>query len=325
MINNPVSGLFIVYNSDYSSELFKNIAMEEVLNVFSIKDLENFSGIKAHTIRIWEKRYKILEPDRTDSNIRTYSESELKKILNVSYLNRNGFKISKIARLNDDELTQQVMAVNSKNDDLDQEFQPGKILMSAIRFNETLFKEALSPFIKKYGIETAYSMYLSQLLEKARILWQTGSLSRAQEQFVRNTIKQIIIIEDNQLKIVPDKSSPSIAMINTSDNLIDNNFLFYKYVLRKRGFDVIFTGGILPASEVIEIYKIKPFEYLVVNSSAFDFAEKKIGYFNNIGKSLMVKKIILTDSPEAADKKTYDKLILTNDPAQFIKVVESLR
>ena len=317
--------MFIVYNSDYSSELFKNIAMEEVLNVFSIKDLENFSGIKAHTIRIWEKRYKILEPDRTDSNIRTYSESELKKILNVSYLNRNGFKISKIARLNDDELTQQVMAVNSKNDDLDQEFQPGKILMSAIRFNETLFKEALSPFIKKYGIETAYSMYLSQLLEKARILWQTGSLSRAQEQFVRNTIKQIIIIEDNQLKIVPDKSSPSIAMINTSDNLIDNNFLFYKYVLRKRGFDVIFTGGILPASEVIEIYKIKPFEYLVVNSSAFDFAEKKIGYFNNIGKSLMVKKIILTDSPEEADKKTYDKLILTNDPAQFIKVVESLR
>jgi hypothetical protein len=197
--------------------------------------------------------------------------------------------------------------------------------MAAIRFSETLFKEALFPFIRKYGIETAYSMYLSKLLEKARILWQTGSLSRAQEQFVRNTIKQIIIIEDNLLKIVPDKSSPTIAMINTSDNLIDNNFLFYKYVLRKRGFDVIFTGGILPASEVIEIYKIKPFEYLVVNSSAFDFAEKKIGYFTNIAKSLMVKKIILTDSPEAADKKTNDKLILTNDPAQFIKVVESLR
>ena len=87
-------------------------------------------------------------------------------------------------------------------------------------------------------------------------------------------------------------------MINTSDNLTDNNFLFYKYALKKRGFDVIFTGGILPASEVIEIHKIKPFDYLVVNSSAFDFAEKKIGYFNSIGKSLMIKKIILTDSPE---------------------------
>ncbi|HEX2968489.1 MAG TPA: MerR family transcriptional regulator [Bacteroidales bacterium] len=298
--------------------------MEEGLNVFSIKDLENFSGIKAHTIRIWEKRYKILEPDRTDSNIRTYSESELKKILNVAYLNRNGLKISKIARLDEDELTQQVMTVSSRNDDLDQNFQPGKILMSAIRFNEVLFKEALSPFIKNKGIEEAYTRYLFPLLEKSRILWQTGSLSRAQEQFVRNIIKQIIIIEDNLLKQPSAKPKGTFAMINTSDNLTDNNFLFYKYVLKRRGYDVIFTGGILPASEVIEIHKIKPFEYLVVNSSAFDFAEKKIGYFNNVGKSLMIKKIILTDSPEDMARKSYDKILLTRDPSHFIKVVESL-
>jgi len=298
--------------------------MEEGLNVFSIKDLENFSGIKAHTIRIWEKRYKILEPDRTDSNIRTYSESELKKILNVAYLNRNGLKISKIARLDDDELTQQVMTVSSKNDDPDQNFQPGKILMAAIRFNENLFKEALYPFIKFHGIEEAYSRFLFPLLEKSRILWQTGSLSRAQEQFVRNTIKQLIILEDNLLKQLPGKSKPAVAMINTSDNLTDNNFLFYKYVLKKRGYDVIFTGGILPASEVVEIHKIKPFEYLVINSSAFDFAEKKIAYFTSIGKSLMIKKIILTDSPKEFTRKSYDRLVLTSDPSHFIKVIDSL-
>jgi len=299
--------------------------MEDGLNVFSIKDLENFSGIKAHTIRIWEKRYKILEPDRTDSNIRTYSETELKKILNVAYLNRNGLKISKIARLGEDKLTQQVVNVSSKNDDLDQNFQPGKILMSAIRFNEQLFKEALSPFIKTLGIEEAYSRYLFPLLEKSRILWQTGSLSRAQEQFVRNTIRQLIIIEDNMLKLDAMRPKSAFAMINTSDNLTDNNFLFYKYVLKKRGYDVIFTGGILPASEVIEIHKIKQFDYLIVNSSAFDFAEKKIGYFTSLGKSLMLKKIILTDSPEEFIRKSYGELVLTRDPAHFIKVVDSLR
>ncbi len=299
--------------------------MEEGLNVFSIKDLENFSGIKAHTIRIWEKRYRILEPDRTDSNIRTYSESELKKILNVAYLNRNGIKISKISRLSEDELTQQVMTISGKHDEMHQDFQPGKILMSAIRFNEISFKEALSPYIRNQGIEETYLKYLYPLLEKSRILWQTGSLSRAQEQFVRNTIKQIIIVEDNELKPVLRKTNPAVAMINTSDNLTDNNFLFYKYVLKKRGFDVIFTGGILPASEVIEIHKIKPFQFLVVNSSAFDFAEKKIGYFNNIGKSLMLKKIILTDSPEEnLNKKSYEKLLLTKDPASFLKMVEAI-
>jgi len=127
--------------------------MEEGTNVFSIKDLENFSGIKAHTIRIWEKRYSILEPDRTDSNIRTYSESELKKILNVAYLNRNGLKISRISRLSEDELTQQVMTVSSRDESHDQNFQPGKILMSAIRFNEFQFRDDLEPFIRNYGIE----------------------------------------------------------------------------------------------------------------------------------------------------------------------------
>jgi len=299
--------------------------MEDGLNVFSIKDLENFSGIKAHTIRIWEKRYKILEPDRTDSNIRTYSEAELKKILNVAYLNRNGLKISKIARLDEDELTQQVMTVSSKHDNPDENFQPGKILMSAIRFNEELFKESILPFIKYQGIEEAYSRFLFPLLEKARILWQTGSLSRAQEQFIRNTIKQIIIVEDSFLKPITGKAVASIAMINTSDNLTDNNFLFYKFALKKRGYDVIFTGGILPSSEVVEMHKIKSFDYLVVNSSAFDFAEKKIGYFSNIGKSLMIKKIILTDSPDDHGKKSFDNLIMTKDPAGFIKAVDSLK
>jgi MerR family transcriptional regulator, light-induced transcriptional regulator len=173
-------------------------------------------------------------------------------------------------------------------------------------------------------VEKAYCKYLHPLLEKARILWQTGSLSRAQEQFVRNTIKQIIIIEDDLLKPVASKVKTSIAMINTSDNLTDNNFLFYKYALRKRGFDVIFTGGILPASEVVEIYKIKPFDYLLVNSSAFDFSEKKIAYFNNIGKSLMIKKTIFTDSPEDLEGKSYERILLTSDPADFLKVIDSL-
>ncbi len=299
--------------------------MEDGLNVFSIKDLENFSGIKAHTIRIWEKRYSILEPDRTDSNIRTYSESELKKILNVSYLNRNGLKISKIAMLDEDELTQRVMTVNSRHDDINKDFQPGKILMSAIRFNEDLFKETLMPFIKNEGLEKSYSKYLSVLLEKARILWQTGSLSRAQEQFVRNTIKQIIIIEDNLVVPSTNRSKPSIAMINTSDNLTDNNFLFYKYVLKKRGYDVVFTGGILPASEVIEIHKIKPFEYLIVNSGVFDFEEKKLMYFSNIGKTLMLKKIILTDFPENGLSKSFDKIILSGDPNHFLEIIDTIR
>jgi DNA-binding transcriptional MerR regulator len=299
--------------------------MEEGLIVYSIRDLENFSGIKAHTIRIWEKRYKILEPARKDSNIRMYSESELKKILNVAYLNRNGYKISKIAVLDEDELTGKVMIVSSRNDDPNQSFQPGKILMSALRFSEDQFKEALLPLIKNYGIEQAFVKFLHPLLVKSRILWQTGSLSRAQEQFVRNTIKQIIIVEDSLLKTEKGKSVAAIAMINTSDNFSDNNFLFYKYVLRKRGFEVLFTGDILPSSEVVEMHKIKPFKFLVVNSGAFDYAKKKIEYFSTIGKSLQIKSIVFTDYPGVPDKKTSEKIIISTDPADFVNKISLLK
>jgi DNA-binding transcriptional MerR regulator len=299
--------------------------MEEGLTIYSIKDLENFSGIKAHTIRIWEKRYKILEPDRTDSNIRTYNETELKKILNVAYLNRNGLKISKIAVLDEDELTRQVMAVSSRYDDPDQNFQPGKVLMSALRFSEELFKETLLPFIKRYGIEVAYIKFLYPLLVKSGILWQTGSLSRAQEQFIRNTIKQIIIVEDSLAGSEKSKSNIVVAMINTSDNFSDNNFLFYKYALKKRGFEVIFSGGILPASEVIEIHRIKPFKYLIVNSGAFDFAKKKIDYFSTISKLLQIKKIIFTDYPGVPERRLPENIIITRDPSDFIKKISSLK
>jgi DNA-binding transcriptional MerR regulator len=298
--------------------------MEEGINVFSIKDLENFSGIKAHTIRIWEKRYRILEPERTDSNIRTYSESELKKILNVAYLNKNGFKISRIALLNDDQLTQEVIAYSSQDDSSDADFHPGKILMHAIKFNDQQFIGTLLPLIRKYGMEKAYVSYLGPLLEKSRILWQTGSLSRAQEQFIRNIIRQILITEDFNLKISSGKPRSTVAMINTSDSMSDNNFLFYKYALRKRGYDVIFTGGVLPPSEVIEIYKIKPFNYLVVNSGTFDFTDRRIGYFSSLGKSMFIKKIIFTDFPESGGKSMHDNIIITRGPQDFVSLISSI-
>lgn len=298
--------------------------MEEGLNTFTIKDLENFSGIKAHTIRIWEKRYRVLEPDRTDSNIRLYNESELKKLLNIAYLNRNGFKISKIALLSDDELSRQVMSVSSMDDELYKGIHPGKILMSAIKFNEHQFMNELVPFIKNYGVEEAYVRVFSPLLEKAKILWQTGSLSRAQEQFIKHIIREIMIIENNRLKVESGKLRATVAMINTADNHSGIHFLFYKYVLTSNRYDVIYTGGILPASEVIELYKIKPFEYLVVNSGSFDLENKKISYFSRIGKSLLIKKVIMTDYPSSVEKKIPDNIILLRTPGDFLNVIPSL-
>jgi len=298
--------------------------MQEGSNKFSIRDLENFSGIKAHTIRIWEKRYGILEPDRTDSNIRTYNESELKKILNVSYLNRNGFKISRIAGMDYDQLVSEVLAVSNKQVYTDHDFRPGNVLLSAMKFSELQFREALNSYTGSLPFEDAYCRYLYPLLEKSRILWQTGSLSRAQEQFVRNTIREMIISVDSSLNVHKIGKAPVVAMVNTLENCSDNNFLFYKYSLKKRGFDLIYTGGILPDSEVLEIYNIKPFDFLVLNSSSFDFAGKKLIYFSNIGKALLIKKIILADFPDEKVSKIPENMIITRNPREFLKILPSI-
>jgi hypothetical protein len=138
-------------------------------------------------------------------------------------------------------------------------------------------------------------------------------------------IRQILIQEDINLKPPVARSKASVAMINTSDSLSENNFLFYKYLLKKRGFDVIFTGGILPASEVIEIHKIKPFEYLIANSGSFDFSRKKISYFSSIGKSLIIRKIIFTDYPEANEKRIPENIIITRNPEEFRMAVALLK
>ena len=133
-----------------------------------------------------------------------------------------------------------------------------------------------------------------------------------------------MLFRSSRLKGGDEKTRHAVAMINTSDNLCENNFLFYKYVLKKKGFDVIYTGDILPASEVVEMFRIKPFDFLVVNSSGFDFARKKIGYFSNIARSLMIRKIILTDFPGKNDQKLNDRILVASDPSEFIKCIDNL-
>ncbi len=292
------------------------------MNVFSIRDLENLTGIRSHTIRIWEKRYRILEPDRTDSNIRFYNENELKKILNIAYLNRKGIKISRIAQLTDDELSGQVVKT-SGSDGSDKDSRTGELLMSAIRFSDEKFRGSLMPFIEKYGLEEAYINYFYPLLVKAKILWQTGSLSRAQEQFIRNTIANLITVEDNHAISSSARNKPTIAMINTTYNQNEINFLFYRYSLRKRNFEVIFPGGILPVTAAAEIYKIRPFDFLVVNSNSLNYLRKMSGPVMDIGRSLMLKRIIFADAQQNDSVKN-NIMIITSSPEDFIRTIDNL-
>jgi DNA-binding transcriptional MerR regulator len=164
---------------------------------YSIRDLERLSGIKAHTIRIWEKRYGLIEPRRTTTNIRTYCDTELKKILNVSLLNRNGLKISKIVCMSSQEIADQVSRITHFMPD--EQSQIEGLTTAMIDFDEARFERIIARSVIQFGFEDTLIKIIYPFFVKIGLMWQTGTVNPAQEHFVTNLVRQKVMVAiDNQ-------------------------------------------------------------------------------------------------------------------------------
>ncbi len=289
---------------------------------YSIKELESCCGIKAHTIRMWEKRYGILTPDRSDTNIRLYTEDELKKIITISILNRNGIKISRIAKMNDEEILHAVMKNTSAEEESLGDFKPGQLIMSALRFSEDQFSKALEPHIAEKGLEEAYIRILYPLMQKARTLWLTDCLSKAQEQFIEYTIRKMINVEDSSLTIQPDKETVVIANMDEGNPF--SNLLFTKYILKKSGFEVIFTDGTLTADDISGIQLIKPFHILVLNVAPSADDEQLKSLVTAFLKNLKLRKLIIVGRNETASWIRDSKTEIAITPADIASVIGNI-
>ena len=258
---------------------------------YSIKDLENFCGIKAHTIRMWEKRYGILTPDRSDSNIRYYTEEEMKKLITVSILNRNGLKISKIARLNDSELLREVLKNGTGDETSDGTFGPGELIMSALKFSEEEFREKLTGYVRNQGLTEAYLQVFHPLMQKARVLWLTDCISKPQEQFIRHVIRTILISEE--ITVENTLNGRRAAIINLGDNESENNLVFLKYLLKSRGYEVVYTEGTISADDIRGIHSVRPFTVLAVNLPASEPDDEVRGFCSEVAKELELKRVLV--------------------------------
>jgi len=289
---------------------------------YTIKELENHCGIKAHTIRMWEKRYGILTPDRSDTNIRFYTEDELKKIITVSILNRNGIKISHIAKMNDEEILHAVMKNTVDEEEVHGEFKPGPLIMSALRFNEIQFRKSLQPHINEKGLEEAYIKVLYPLMQKSRTLWLTDCLSKAQGQFIEYVIKSLMITHDNSLNNTETKET--VVIINIAEGNPFGTLLFMKHVLKKRGFDVIYTDGTLTTDEIKGMQLIKPFSVLVLNVSPSTPDDELKAIASSLFKQLKLKKLIVTGRNEQFSEIKDNKIEIAFTPAEMAACADNL-
>jgi DNA-binding transcriptional MerR regulator len=258
--------------------------------VYSIKELENLSGIKAHTIRIWEKRYNLIEPHRTNTNIRYYTDDDLKKILNVAVLNRQGIKISNIAKLNELELREEIIRVSSSSKSQDNILE--SMIISMIDLDEYKLEAIIDKSISKKGFRDTVTDIFYPFLQRVGILWQSGNANPAQEHFVSNLIRQKIISATDKLPNVYSPKAKKFLLLLPEGEWHEIALLFAQYLLKESDQEVIYLGQSVPYSDVLSTGATKSFDYIMVSSTTtqpeFDF----VLYLKDLGGAFPDKKIL---------------------------------
>lgn len=230
------------------------------MNSFSISDLQQFSGIKAHTIRIWEQRYKALKPMRTDGNTRYYDGSQLRRLLNIASLMNDGYKVSELCSMSDEKLNKLLEINLNKNISTDDaiEYLISQCIAASMEFDEEKFDKFFSNSVLRFGIKDTYVKVIYPLLVRLGLMWAKDVLPPAQEHFVANLIKQKLYTAIDALPPCT-MSVKSWLLFLLEDELHEIGLLFANYLLRKAGHKVFYLGSNVPfASMKAAVKELNP-------------------------------------------------------------------
>jgi methanogenic corrinoid protein MtbC1 len=238
---------------------------------YSIKDLENFTQIKAHTIRIWEQRYGLLIPKRTHTNIRYYSEDDLKKILNVNLLYTSGYKISKIAQLSDKEIIKESKSLILVTE-TDKQSEIDALSMLILDFKGSEIKKALELELATSTLEDIYEKLVLPLLKKIGQLWQVNSINIIHEHYFSSIFREFLIANIESIKTKSDPLKPALLFLHDNE---EHEFaiLLYYYLLKKNGYDCHYFGRNVPVKEISSAFThLSP--HIVVSTFTAKISEK---------------------------------------------------
>jgi MerR family transcriptional regulator, light-induced transcriptional regulator len=259
---------------------------------YSIKDLEHLSGIKAHTLRIWEQRYNIINPKRTDTNIRTYDDQDLKLVLNISLLKDHGYKISEIAKLSLEELSREVISISDKQ--LNYPDQIHALTIAMIDIDEDRFERIMSTNILQFGFENTMINIIYPFLSRIGTLWLTGSIGAAQEHFITNLIRQKMIVAIDGQIVKQTANSKKYLLYLPEGEMHEMGLLFANYILRARNNKVIYLGQSLPFSELQFVCELHKPDHIFSAITAVPGQDDVQAYINRLGETFPSIEIFLT-------------------------------
>lgn len=258
---------------------------------YSIKDLEVLSGVKAHTIRIWEKRYRLLTPGRTDTNIRYYNDDDLRRILNISLLVKNRYKISKVSNWSELQIRNTVLEVTGKS--TSESDYIDRLILYMLNFDNQGFYRLTTEIIVEKGLEEALTKVLFSLFERIGTYWMVGSIFPAQEHNITNIIRQKLIVEIDKLGVEATRNS-SVLFFLPDNELHEMGLLFYAYIARKMGYNVVYLGQFVPFDDLQKITSHIKIDYVFtafVNSITKSDLEQ---YLVKLKECFVQQKIFIT-------------------------------
>lgn len=285
--------------------------------VYSIKDLEKLSGIKAHTLRIWEKRYGILMPKRTETNIRYYEDSDLQKVLNIALLRKKGYKISKIAELSEADITR--LTAELSQVDVAFEDHIDALSMAMFELNEFKFNKILDHYIEQNGFAHTMEEVIYPFLEKLSMMWMAGSIKSAHESFITYFVRRKCIAAIDNIKHSHYENGPSFIIYLAEKETHELSLLYIHYLLKKQGVEVINLGLNVPLIDVVDTCNIKRPQYIftMINDTYENGTLQ--GYIDDLLKYSNESTLVVSGYQTVANKLNSNKRLLTLSSIDEIK------
>lgn len=291
---------------------------------YSIKDLEKLSGIHAHTIRIWEKRYQLVKPMRTATNIRVYSDEDLKRLLNVAVLNKNGLKISKIARLNDNDLNNKIIQLSSDMSNTDSQIE--SLVIGMIELDEEKFEHLIQKLVDEIGFENTIVKIVYPFLVKIGVLWQTGNIQPAQEHFVSNIIRKKLFTAIDELGASKKNSKYKFLLFLPEGEFHEISLLFYAYLVKKQGYNGIYLGQSVPFTDLESIQKTYNADFMVTSLVTNLQDITVVDYIKKLSKAFKKNKLYIAGQLVAnVDIKRGSNVVKLKSPEHFKELLQKLK
>ena len=286
------------------------------MTFYSIKDMEHLSGIKAHTIRIWEKRYGLLDPDRSDTNIRSYSDKDVRRILNVAMLVKNGYKISTVALFDEQRLQLEVIRINRNSTEPDKNID--QLLFLTVNLDTFGFETLMNLIISQNGFKKTIEQVVFPFFERIGILWQTGSIFTAHEHFVSNLIRNRLIREIGNFE--SNESAKSVLFFLRNDEWHELGLLYFNFLAAEAGLRCVYLGQSLPFEDLSNLLTAQKYDFVCTSFiQAIEKAELE-QYLANLSFVFNQNKILIAGRQIGLNKpKLPSNMVVVKNSNDFIR------